>query len=361
MRPSSLLRLVAPVLRTAVMCASASAGSALAASDLQLSYDVGPKSTQPSAVLVARVSADVDFPLKLEYELKVRVEHMTQTTRELRSIIEAMPGPTLPVDNSLPPPVKFSSPLQETISRLNHVDQLVADIARIIETMPVSGKAAHPVKPASEAIEQKPSPPPLPTPTPTPDRPLPPSTIRALWLGLGGIVAALLARHLRKLYLRRRPSVKELAATIDAPPIRDEALELADVMSSMGMADGAAEALVQSIQANPRQSLTHWLKLLDVYRKTGQRDQFEKAATDMRMAFNVEAGRWDGTQKGSESEKSLEDYPHIVTQLKKLWSSAECAEYLLSLLADNREGKRDGFPLQVVEEIVLLLAILRPD
>jgi len=277
-----------------------------------------------------------------------------------------MPGPGLAGDNSpAPPPIEFASPLQETITRLNHVDQLIADIARILEAMPYSGMAVSAAKPASPVGELQPAPPaalpPTPLPTQTPNNPLPPSTMRAIWLGLGGIIAALLARQLRKIYLCRKPSVKEMAATIDAPPIKDEALELADVMTSMGMADGAAEALVKSIQANPRQSLMHWLKLLDVYRKSGQREQFDKATEEMRKVFNVEAGAWDNRQKQRLPDKSLEDYPHIAAQLKKLWPTAEGAEYLLSLLADNRDAKRDGFPLQVIEEIVLLLAMLRPN
>ena len=41
------------------------------------------------------------------------------------------------------------------------------------------------------------------------------------------------------------------------------------------------------------------------------------------------------------------------------YESGGAKEYLLSLLADNREGKRAGFPLPVIEEIVLLLAVLR--
>ena len=58
---------------------------------------------------------------------------------------------------------------------------------------------------------------------------------------------------------------------------------------------------------------------------------------------------------------SLESYSHVTTTLKKLWPTPQCAEYLLSLLADNRQGTRVGFPLPVVEEIVLLLAVLRPE
>ena len=79
---------------------------------------------------------------------------------------------------------------------------------------------------------------------------------------------------------------------------------------------------------------------------------------EMRKAFNVEAGNWGEHGKPNDDSQSLENYPHIVKQLEKLWPSPESSEFLLSLLADNRDGKRAGFPLPVVEDIVTLLAVL---
>ncbi|HZV54317.1 MAG TPA: hypothetical protein VFF82_05190, partial [Rhodocyclaceae bacterium] len=61
---------------------------------------------------------------------------------------------------------------------------------------------------------------------------------------------------------------------------------------------------------------------------------------------------------GSSARGSLESFPHIRSQLVKLWRKPECAPLLQSLLIDNREGTRVGFPLSVAEEILLLIAIL---
>ena len=360
-------RPLARSLRATLFSAALLAASVCAATDLQLSYDVGSKQSDAAARTppepVARALIEADTPLRLEYELTKRVEHMTQTTQELRAIVESMPGPGLgPDDTQPPPPQKFASPLDETLTRLNHVEQLVADISRIIEAMPLSGTAVK--APATSVPVVKaaaPSPKRAPVPAPTEETPLAITTTRAVLLICGGLVAAILARHLRRMYMRRRPTAKQLAATIEPPPLKDEAIELADVMASMGLADGAAQALVQSIQANPRQSLSHWLKLLDVYRQTGQQKQFEEATEKIRSSFNVKPGSWDDKDGSAERKTSLESYPHIAAQLKKLWPKPECTEYLLSLLADNREGKRAGFPLSVVEEIVLLLSVLRSE
>lgn len=49
-------------------------------------------------------------------------------------------------------------------------------------------------------------------------------------------------------------------------------------------------------------------------------------------------------------------FPHIVHNLIKLWQSAEIDGYMDSLLIDSR-GDRQGFPEEVLEELVFLAGI----
>lgn len=134
------------------------------------------------------------------------------------------------------------------------------------------------------------------------------------------------------------------------------AIELANIMTSMGLTDSAAKTLVEHIRENPRESLQHWLKLLELHRLNGNRVEFERSADEMRQHFNVQADDWAaGSANG---RTSLENYPHIRSHILKLWRQPECATLLQSLLMDNREGTRVGFPLPVAEEILLLIAIL---
>ena len=384
------------LLRAGLLATIACGTSSHAADGLRAARNIGPKPVVAAAEPVVRASADSDVPLRLEYEVITHIEHMAQTTQELRAIVDTLPGPGLPAEKSTAlPEVQYASTIEETRVRLNHVEQLIADITRIIMVMPLTGKPAAPISaipvvpapaaptPAAPAptppitvaaVALAAPPPKLAAPSPPASKParqpitLPEpvsqaleseKTFRGILLLIGGVIAAVLAINMRRRFLRRNPSRKELAASIGNVPIKDEALELADVMSSMGMGDGAAQTLVERIKANPRQALTHWLKLLDVYRKTGKREEFEKAADEMRTAFNVKPGSWDGSDKHADA--SVENYPHIAKQIKELWPKPECSEYLLSLLADNRDGQREGFPLAVIEEIVLLLAVLRGD
>jgi len=147
------------------------------------------------------------------------------------------------------------------------------------------------------------------------------------------------------------------AAPPGAEPETAQTLELAEIMLSMGLTEGAAEALTDHIRVHPRQALYHWLKLLDVYRATGKRDEFQRTAAELRHSFNVQAADW-GDHAG---RHGIEDYPHISAGITNTWRKPGSADYLHSLLEDNRGGTRAGFPEQVAEEILLLLALLKDD
>jgi hypothetical protein len=139
----------------------------------------------------------------------------------------------------------------------------------------------------------------------------------------------------------------------------DLAIELADVMLSMGLASGAAQTLEEHIRQHPREALVHWLKLLEVYRHSGQQADYETAAKELQQHFNIAAPDWEMIADPAIKAPSLEYYLHISHRVQELWPRKSCTEYLTRLLEDNRGGTRAGFPQPVIEEILLLLAILR--
>lgn len=147
---------------------------------------------------------------------------------------------------------------------------------------------------------------------------------------------------------------------IDSPlhPATDPAIELADLMMSLGLAQEAARALLEHIQQNQHQDPAHWFKVLDIYRKTNQRGSFEKIAQDLNKALNVAVSPWEAPAS-TNLPSSLEDYPHLMTQLQSLWLKPECEIFLIRLLEDNRNGQRTGFPQVVIEEIMLLRSLFK--
>lgn len=157
---------------------------------------------------------------------------------------------------------------------------------------------------------------------------------------------------------RPAPATPSTAEALPSDPAT-AAIELANIMTSMGLGQSAAQTLVEHIRDNPRQSLHQWLKLLEIHRMNGNRAEFEKHAGEVRLHFNVQPDDWDVSP--ARTRASLEDYPHIRAQLVKLWRKPEMLPVLQALLMDNREGTRAGFPQTVAEEILLLLAISSSD
>lgn len=154
-----------------------------------------------------------------------------------------------------------------------------------------------------------------------------------------------------------KPVAFEPAPSIEPAPSTsgDQALELAEIMLSMGLGHGATQTLTEQIRNEPKQALRHWLKLLDIYRKNGQQEEFERSAEELRLHFNVRPEDWHA-QPGA--TQSLENFPHIAKRLTELWGKPDCLVYMQNLLDDNRGGARSGFPQSVAEELLMLTAVM---
>ncbi len=151
-----------------------------------------------------------------------------------------------------------------------------------------------------------------------------------------------------------QPRHVDLEFPLDDPA--SSAIELANIMTSMGLTESAALTLVEHIRENPRESLPQWLKLLEIHRLSGNRSEFERSAAELKQHFNVQPDEWNAPPAAGRN--SLEAYPHIRAQVVKLWRKPECVTLLRALLLDTREGTRLGFPAAVAEEVLLLIAIL---
>lgn len=139
---------------------------------------------------------------------------------------------------------------------------------------------------------------------------------------------------------------------------QDSALELAEIMMSFGRTQGAAETLADYIRNNPRQAVKPWLKLLEVYHVAGMRAEFEVLTRQLNKTFNVKMVSWNDFKDIRSTPDTVEQMAHICQRLQDLWGTQEAQIYIHQILRDNRNGTRQGFPLTVVEELLLLLAIL---
>ena len=115
---------------------------------------------------------------------------------------------------------------------------------------------------------------------------------------------------------------------------------------------------VMDIRNNPRQAVKPWLKLLEVYHVAGMRAEFEALTRQLNKTFNVKMISWSDFKTMRGGADTIEQIPHVIQRLQELWGTQEAQAYIHQILRDNRNGTRQGFPLTVVEELLLLLAIL---
>lgn len=169
------------------------------------------------------------------------------------------------------------------------------------------------------------------------------------------------------------------ATTLDEHFEANPVMELADIMLSFGRVKGAAQALQEYIDNNPQEALQPWIRLMDVYRMAGMRNEFEAVSRNLNQNFNVEVQQWSGANAAAGSHtldlvlddvaepaaavpqapkpECLEDMPRLMGMVCDLWGTGDVVGYLYQLLRDNRGGQRVGFALPVVEEILFLIEL----
>ena len=146
----------------------------------------------------------------------------------------------------------------------------------------------------------------------------------------------------------------------------DLVLEQARIYVNIDREKEAILILKAQIQSAPKASLDHWLALLDVYRKTNQKEAFLESAHQLHQTFNVIKPTWDNLPLPMVIATSLLEFPHIIEPLMRIWGECvknlgkliETKRYLDTLLTDNRDSERSGFGLEVLLEIKLLRDIL---
>jgi len=53
----------------------------------------------------------------------------------------------------------------------------------------------------------------------------------------------------------------------------------------------------------------------------------------------------------------MEKFPHIGSVLRKMWGAPEVTDYIDRLLYDTRDGKRQGFPRDVMAALMSIYAL----
>jgi pilus assembly protein FimV len=135
--------------------------------------------------------------------------------------------------------------------------------------------------------------------------------------------------------------------------------ELNDVMYeaefwiSLNKIGNAIRLLEQYTISDQGSSPLPWLLLFDLYRKTGQIEQYMSLQRQFQRFFNGKIPDWEDYDR-AQSSIGLDTMGSLMARIEVLWHTDEIIPFIESLLLDDRDGTREGFELGVYRDILFL-------
>ena len=139
----------------------------------------------------------------------------------------------------------------------------------------------------------------------------------------------------------------------------EELLDLeqqADFFIALGQEDAAIDLLMSHLRSSGGQSPLPYTKLLEIYRRQGDRSAYERIRARFNRRFNAYAPDWD---VGPLHGRSLEDYPDVVQRLQGLWSSPLNAMAVLEAMLFRNDERQELFDLPAYKDVLLLYSLAR--
>ena len=139
----------------------------------------------------------------------------------------------------------------------------------------------------------------------------------------------------------------------------EELLDLeqqADFFIALGQEDAAVDLLMSHLRSAGGQSPLPYTKLLEIYRRQGDRSAYERTRARFNRRFNAYAPDWD---TGPGAGRPLEDYPETVALLESAWHSPIDAMALLEGLLFKRDDTSELFDLPAYRDVLLLYSLAR--
>lgn len=154
---------------------------------------------------------------------------------------------------------------------------------------------------------------------------------------------------------RLQQTVQNAAFSQEPPDSVEEEAEMFFLLGRMDLAIGVLRHYIESTGDAPAHI---WMSLLDILHAQGLRLEFEKLALEITNHFNVAPPTWEMANERSRGITGLEHLPHLLERIVARWNEPDCADYLRSLLLDDRNGERGGFQMEVFRELLFLISLL---
>jgi pilus assembly protein FimV len=139
----------------------------------------------------------------------------------------------------------------------------------------------------------------------------------------------------------------------------EELLDLeqqADFFIALGQEDAAVDLLMSHLRSAGGQSPLPYTKLLEIYRRQGDRSAYERTRARFNRRFNAYAPDWD---TGPTAGRSLEDYPETIALLEGAWPSPIDAMAILEGLLFKRDDSSELFDLPAYRDVLVLYSLAR--
>lgn len=160
-------------------------------------------------------------------------------------------------------------------------------------------------------------------------------------------------------------AVRPLSAAQKREVSVEELIDLeqqAEFFIVLGQDAAAIDLLMGHLRSTSGTSPLPYLKLLEIYKRRGDRTDYERLRERFNSRFNAYAPAWETDLLGG---RTLEDYPAVIEQLQALWATPSRAMDVLqvSLLRPDDgnadpEGS-DSFDLPAYRELMLLYSVAR--
>ncbi len=139
----------------------------------------------------------------------------------------------------------------------------------------------------------------------------------------------------------------------------DEQIDLeqeADFFIALGHDDAAIDLLLAHLRSTGGSAPLPYLKLLELYRRRGEREDYELMRRRFNQRFNSVAPEWD---HDANAGRLLEDYPVHLLKLQAAWARPIDAMAELEAMAFGRSDDDELFDLPAYQDVLFLYQLAR--
>lgn len=130
----------------------------------------------------------------------------------------------------------------------------------------------------------------------------------------------------------------------------------------LGQDSAAIDLLMTHLRSTSGASPLPYLKLLEIYKRRGERSDYERLRERFNSRFNAYAPSWETDLQGG---RALDEYPSVMGRLESLWVTPQRAREVLQATLVRAEDSGpdpvgdDSFDLPAYRELMLLYSIVR--